>query len=89
MFPADNKFADEAERDDEFEEESPCSFSLSYQKVHISMIAGNMIAKQLDASAPISEINRSSLGMKAAKKTVWFDISDHRLFPVVVELVIN
>lgn len=33
------------------------------------MIAGKIIAKQLEANAPISEMNRSSLGMSAAATT--------------------
>lgn len=34
------------------------------------MMAGKMIAKQLEASAPMSEMNRSRRGMRAAATTV-------------------
>lgn len=33
-------------------------------------MAGNMIARQLEARAPMSDMKRSSLGMRAASTTV-------------------
>lgn len=42
----------------------------SAYKTHISIIAGNPMAKTDRQSAPISEINRPSRGIAAANKTV-------------------
>ena len=46
-----------------------CCSSGGCQKVHSWMIAGKMIARQLEAKAPMSEMNRSKRGMSAAATT--------------------
>lgn len=54
------------------------------QKVQSCMMAGNMIARQLDASAPISAMKRSNRGMSAAATTAHLIGSSARVVCVII-----